>query len=118
MPGQGLLLVARDGVGLAGFLAGAWVAGELHVHAVVVVPERRRRGVGSALLARALVEAERRGVREAQLEVAADNRAALALYGAAGFQKVGRRRGYYDPRSDAILLSLALPAAAGRVPGA
>jgi ribosomal-protein-alanine N-acetyltransferase len=46
------------------------------------------------------------------LEVAADNAPALALYQRAGFETVGRRRGYYarieGPAQDAVLMRRAL----------
>ena len=36
------------------------------------------------------------------LEVAVDNDAAMALYGAAGFAEVARRRGYYRRDGNAV----------------
>ena len=54
-------------------------------------------------------EAHRRGARRMFLEVAADNVAALALYGQAGLVPTGRRLGYYARLSgqaaDAVILS-------------
>jgi ribosomal-protein-alanine N-acetyltransferase len=42
--------------------------------------------------------------------VRATNRAAVALYGRAGFREVGRRRGYYrDPVEDAVLMRREIP---------
>jgi ribosomal-protein-alanine N-acetyltransferase len=38
------------------------------------------------------------------LEVHADNQAALGLYEGLGFRTTGRRRGYYGPGADAILM--------------
>jgi ribosomal-protein-alanine N-acetyltransferase len=40
------------------------------------------------------------------LEVAADNKAANALYAGAGFVQVGERRGYYPDGGDALVLRL------------
>ena len=45
------------------------------------------------------------------LEVAADNTAAIALYGATGFSQVGLRKGYYphpDGAKDAVVMRRAL----------
>ncbi len=46
------------------------------------------------------------------LEVATDNAPALALYTAAGFVEVGRRRRYYAGGSDALVMRLVLSAGA------
>jgi ribosomal protein S18 acetylase RimI-like enzyme len=62
---------------------------------VGVVPAARRAGIGRRLLDVLLVEAVRRGAREAFLEVRADNDAARAMYRGAGFDEIGIRRGYY-----------------------
>ena len=52
-----------------------------------------------------MAEAVRRGAREAFLEVRVDNPAALALYEADGFARVGLRPGYYDGgRVDAVTM--------------
>ena len=53
------------------------------------------RGLASSLLTSALQDLADEGVEEVILEVAVDNDAAMALYGAAGFAEVARRRGYY-----------------------
>ncbi len=51
-----------------------------------VVPERRRQGVGRALLAALLAEARAAGCRDVRLEVAAGNGPAQRLYEAGGFR--------------------------------
>ena len=76
-----------------------------------VVPQRRRIGIGSALLASIVDEARRRRVRTLFLEVADDNIAAHALYEARGFVQIGRRANYYRRGSglvDARVLRLLL----------
>ena len=50
-----------------------------------------------------LAGGRQRGALHATLEVAADNRAALALYGACDFQTAGTRRGYYRGGQDALI---------------
>jgi ribosomal-protein-alanine N-acetyltransferase len=81
-----------------------------------VVAALRRRGIAAALLARALDEARRAGVRRLLLEVAADNSSALAFYRSQGFQPLSRRPAYYrragGPAVDAEVLSLPLAAPA------
>jgi len=77
-----------------GFALGRVVAGEAELLTLAVAPEARRRGVGRRLVQGFLAQAAQGCAQEAFLEVAADNRAALALYAAAGFIEVGRRLGY------------------------
>lgn len=79
--------------------------------------DRRRRGVGRAVLQAAATEAQRRGSEALLLEVAEENDAARALYAALGFVEIGRRRNYYSrpngAASDARVLRLALQPAHG-----
>ncbi|MFP4275098.1 MAG: GNAT family N-acetyltransferase, partial [Paracoccaceae bacterium] len=61
-----------------------------------------------SMLARFEAQARARQAERAFLEVAADNRAALALYRAAGWAEAARRAGYYTRAGalpeDALLL--------------
>jgi [ribosomal protein S18]-alanine N-acetyltransferase len=102
------LLVEGD----AGFLLGRAVAGEAELLTLAVAPDARRRGLGRKLVARFLYQARLRGADRAFLEVAASNRAAIALYESAGFAVAGMRRGYYaDPDGsciDALVLARVL----------
>lgn len=96
-----------------GFILLRAVGPEAEVLTVAVDPAARRGGLGRGLLDQATEAAARRGVETVFLEVGADNAPALALYAAAGFVPVGRRRGYY-PRADhaavdALTLRLRLP---------
>lgn len=102
------LLVEGD----AAFLAGRAVAGEAELLTLAVAPEARRRGLGRRLVARFVYQARARGAAEAFLEVAADNAAAIGLYRAAGFALAGRRRDYYAPGADALVLRRPLTPAA------
>jgi [ribosomal protein S18]-alanine N-acetyltransferase len=89
------------------------VAGESEILSLGTQTVSRRSGLARALVHAARAEAHRRGARRMFLEVAADNEAALALYGGAGFTPVGRRRHYYtraiDRAADAVILSAELP---------
>ncbi len=81
---------------------------EVEVLLVGVVPAARRAGVGRALLAAVAADARASGATTIFLEVRDGNAAALALYRAAGYVVVGRRRDYYrgagGARFDAITL--------------
>jgi [ribosomal protein S18]-alanine N-acetyltransferase len=95
----------------AGFALAQSLGEECEVLSLGVVPGHRCAGIGSALLAALCAEARRRGARRLFLEVAADNTAARALYGAHGFVQVGRRRDYYRRGArlvDALVLRLLL----------
>ncbi|HLY44034.1 MAG TPA: GNAT family N-acetyltransferase [Stellaceae bacterium] len=99
--------LAWEGEAPAGFLLARDLGGEIEILSLGVLPERRRRGIGGALLAAATAEAARRGAGSLVLEVAVGNAAARRLYAAAGFTQVGRRPRYYrhtDGVADALVL--------------
>jgi len=79
-------------------------ADEAEILTFAVAPAVRRRGIGAALLQRAIALLRQGGAAMLFLEVAVDNAAALALYRQAGFGTVGRRRGYYADGRDALVL--------------
>ncbi|WP_149538407.1 GNAT family N-acetyltransferase [Siccirubricoccus phaeus] len=97
LPGEGFILARAAG-------------GEAEILTLAVAPAARRRGCGAALLGAALGLAA--GAAAMFLEVAESNPAARALYAAAGFVEVGRRRRYYADGGDALVLRRALPASA------
>jgi ribosomal-protein-alanine N-acetyltransferase len=88
------------------------VADESEILSLGTHPRARRGGLARALVEAACVEAHRRGARRMFLDVAADNEAALALYGRAGFAAAGRRKAYYSrpmgEAIDAVILSITL----------
>lgn len=72
---------------LVGRYSPAWVGPLFAIDDVFVTPERRKRGVGMALLARAAAEALRRGAPFVELMVRAQN-PARRPYERAGFERV------------------------------
>ncbi|HVY17058.1 MAG TPA: GNAT family N-acetyltransferase [Rhodopila sp.] len=108
----------REQLSLPGVLGLAHAAGglillrvaadEAEILTLAVAPESRRRGVGHGLLQAAIGLLAEHGIRLLFLEVGVMNTAALALYASAGFEEVGRRRGYYADGSDARILRLSL----------
>lgn len=91
--------------GVIGFCSFWRVLDELHINNLAVLPEFRRHGIGSSLLARALQEGTALGARRATLEVRRSNEAARLLYERFGFTIAGVRRGYYtSPVEDALIL--------------
>lgn len=116
-----------DAVPPAGFILCLASDPAVDIAALGVVPDRRRQGLGAALVEAALVAAGAAGADALLLEVADDNDAARALYARCGFTLVARRPGYYRApareagRRDALVLrrptgavsDLAEPPAAG-----
>lgn len=95
-----------DAAGEVVAYAAVWtVVDQAELGNVAVAEGYRRRGVATTLIETVLDWLRERGIREVFLEVRPSNRAARRLYGAHGFEEVGRRRGYYSrPREDALVL--------------
>jgi [ribosomal protein S18]-alanine N-acetyltransferase len=93
-------------------------ADEAEILTLAVVPSARLQGRGRALLEAVAVRAALRAAVMVFLEVSTANAGALALYSAAGFREVGRRRRYYADGSDALLMRRDLVASGIRPPGA
>ena len=102
-------VVAEDDGTMVGYAGLAVVGHQADVQTVAVAPSAQGRGLGRLLLDALLDEARRREATEVLLEVRADNEAAQALYRRAGFERIGVRRGYYQPGgTDALVLRLRL----------
>lgn len=85
------------------------VADELQVMNIATLPELRRQGHGSALLADLIQTGRERKVRWITLEVRKSNLAARELYRKFGFAEQGIRQRYYsDNGEDAVVMHLAL----------
>lgn len=112
------LWVARIGSEEAppqGFLLCWLVSTEVHVLSVATAPTMRRRGLGRALMHKALAEA---GAREAEcilLEVRRSNRAAIRLYRELGFRATALRTGYYVDGEDGVEMTLVLDPETGEI---
>lgn len=99
-----------DGAGLVGY-AGMSLAGrppEADVHTIGVDPDWQGNGIGKALLC-ALLERADAADAPVFLEVRTDNAAAIGMYLAHGFERIGLRRRYYQP-SGADAYTMARPA--------
>ena len=88
-------LIAQLEDGAAGFVLCRRASDESELLALGVLPTRRRAGIARVLLDAAIAALVEDGVDALFLEVAEDNVAGRALYGAAGFTVVGRRADYY-----------------------
>lgn len=106
LPGRGGALLGYAGIMLAGDLA------DLHT----IGTRREGEGIGRALLAWCEEQARTGGAERMLLEVREDNTRARALYVAAGYREIGRRRGYYRIRGrriDALVMERELGAPRG-----
>ena len=102
-----ICLVCRDEKGIIGYLAAGYMPPECEVYRVAVAAQRRREGIGAALMQTLMAEARGRGCDRFFLEVRASNTPARALYAACGFTRVATRKQYYrNPTEDAEILAL------------
>ena len=102
------LAVAVEDDRVVGYGIVATIADVADLHRIAVTADRRRHGLGAALVDALIAEARRRGCTRMLLEVEASNEAALALYGRLGFVEIARRQAYYGAGRDALVLELGL----------
>lgn len=100
-----LWLVATEQDRVLGYVGSQTVLGESDMMNLAVAPAARCQGIGRQLV-EALAEAlQEKGSHCLTLEVRQSNLPAQKLYGALGFQQIGRRPGYYsNPKEDALIL--------------
>lgn len=111
VPGTRHYLVAEVDGRLVGYAGLAVTPPDADIQTIAVAAAQRGQGVGAALLTRLLDEAQDRGCRRVFLEVAADNDAAQRLYERHGFTLGHRRRHYYGPDRDALVMTRRAPGA-------
>lgn len=81
------------------------LGGDGEISNVAVLPQYRKQGIASDLLAAALQYGQQIGTRDFTLEVRAGNTAAIALYERYGFVTEGVRRDFYtNPHEDALIM--------------
>lgn len=97
--------VAHHGSELVGFGIMKYGDEEAHLLLLAVRFARRRRGVGSALLAWLEASARVAGLEAVRLELRQRNGGALAFYERHGFAESGRLAGYYQGVEDAVQMS-------------
>lgn len=100
-----ILARTQNGAGqLVGYVCRWLVGDEIHILNLAVHPERRKMGIGHALVELIVGEADERGA-SVTLEVRRENHAAHALYRTFGFVECGVRRNYYGRGQDAIIMT-------------
>jgi len=97
--------IALDGNEPVGLLLARAAADEAEILTLAVLPAQRRQGNARRLIGALFDWAAAAPLRRLHLEVAEENAAARALYARCGFVSCGRRRDYYGPSRDALLLA-------------
>jgi ribosomal-protein-alanine N-acetyltransferase len=100
--------VHTDDAGIDAYVGVFAIPPDADLQTIAVAPRAQGRGLGRELLDRAIAEARHRGCSQVMLEVAHDNEPAIALYASVGFESLGRRRDYYGPGLDAVIMRLRL----------
>lgn len=79
-----------------------------HIVSVAVLPQYRRKGIGEALVTKAIEGMRLYNAKQCFLEVRVTNTQAINLYKKLGFQVTRTIHGYYADGEDAYLMSLEL----------
>jgi [ribosomal protein S18]-alanine N-acetyltransferase len=77
-----------------------------HVVSVAVLPERRNKGIGRALVEESLIGVKLKKADELYLEVRCSNNEAIRLYEKLGFVIKQRLKAYYRDGEDAYLMAI------------
>jgi [ribosomal protein S18]-alanine N-acetyltransferase len=96
-------IVAEANGGIAGYAVAWEVKGEVQLNHVVVERDRRRQGIGTALLEHLVERLKGKGAVRVLLEVRSLNAEARSFYDAMGFMEDGLRKRYYHD-DDAVLM--------------
>ncbi len=102
---QAITLVATEHNAVLGFINCGFVAGELTINALAVLPQYRRTGVASALM-KAVFAWTQALCDVCYLEVRESNLAAQKLYQSLGFVQNGYRANYYQQPTEAAVLMM------------
>lgn len=103
-------LVATDDDEMLGYGGVMLNEQDAHVTTLAVVPEVRRRRLGTRLLLALIEQAVERGARHLTLEVRATNTNAQRLYERFGFAPVGKWKGYYEGEDAIVMWALDIDA--------
>jgi [ribosomal protein S18]-alanine N-acetyltransferase len=105
----GVCLAALDGERLIGYAICSRYDTIWHLMNISVDPDRRRRGIATALLA-SLIERIDDPAAQLTLEVRRSNEGAIQLYDRFGFRAAGIRRRYYQDNGEDALIMWRTPA--------
>ena len=94
--------IIKDGEENLGFITYTLGAYDADIESVYVFSESRKKGVGFALLQRAIEEISKK-VNKIFLEVRKNNLSAINLYEKCGFKQISIRKKYYSDGEDAVV---------------
>jgi len=97
-------IMCRMEVGLSNFGFGGLIR-KGHIVSVAVLPQYRRKGIGQALIAKAMDGMRLHNAKQCFLEVRTTNEEAISLYKKLGFDITRIIRGYYADGEDAYVMS-------------
>jgi len=97
-------IMCRIEVGLSNYGFGGLVR-KGHVVSIAVLPQARRKGVASAIIAKALQGMEYYKAKQGFLEVRVTNEPAITLYKGLGFEITRTINGYYSDGEDAYVMT-------------
>ncbi|MEM2522106.1 MAG: ribosomal protein S18-alanine N-acetyltransferase [Candidatus Bathyarchaeia archaeon] len=97
-------IMCRIETGLANFGLGGFIK-RGHVVSIAVMPQHRGKGIGEALVKKAMEGMRLYNAKQCFLEVRVTNTPAINLYKKLGFKIVRIIRGYYSDGEDAYLMS-------------
>ncbi len=96
-------LGAFDGERLIGYITYTLVEGVADLDDVVVLPEKRKQGIGYALVSACIDDLVNKQADKILLEVRQSNLSAINLYVKTGFVKISQRKKYYSNGEDAFV---------------
>ena len=99
------VIVSREARGLSGFAVMKYGDEEAHLLLLAVHPARRRRGVGTRLIAWLEETARTAGIGVIRLETRGGNSAARRFYRKLGYREIARVAGMYDGFEDGVRLA-------------
>jgi ribosomal-protein-alanine N-acetyltransferase len=100
-------IMCRIETGLSSFILRGLVK-KGHIVSVAVLPQYRRKGIGEALVVKAMESMRLYKAKQCFLEVRVANTAAVDLYRKLGFEVSRTIRGYYADREDAYVMETKL----------
>ena len=101
-----VFFLAKDGEKVVGYGGMYTVLDEGYVTNIGVLPEYRRRGIGSKIVNELINFSIEKSLDFISLEVRVSNQAAIELYKSFDFKEVGKRKNFYrNPAEDAFIMT-------------
>ncbi|MEM3360467.1 MAG: ribosomal protein S18-alanine N-acetyltransferase [Candidatus Bathyarchaeia archaeon] len=97
-------VMCRIEIGLSNFGFSGFIK-KGHIVSIAVMPEHRQKGIGHALVSKAMEGMRLYNAKQAFLEVRVSNTPAINLYKKLGFKVTRTINGYYSDGEDAYLMS-------------